>query len=239
MAVQSPQEREHYNQWMKEQANERTSINSTMAGANSSKQEYTDEQLQMDSVNQELEYDAALADQQQQVAARQLRTQKMQKLQSQDQTRVAKAIYTGPPPKKFGTGSFIVAFTLAAVKDAIDFFTLGWVGVLVNIIVLPSLIMIMIMSGSGIKEFLKKRKSALMGIGVLEFIPFLSFIPAWTVAVLWAKIESDLGTKISVKGAAKAAGNMKKTAQMRLLRRMQARKARQERGQQEQQDIEG
>ena len=90
------------------------------------------------------------------------------------------------------------------------------------------------MSGSGIKDFLNKRKSALMGVGILEFIPFLSFVPAWTIAVLWAKIESDLGVKISAKGAAKAAGGMKKTAQMRLLRRMQARRARQE-----QQDIEG
>ncbi len=109
--------------------------------------------------------------------------------------------------KGMGMFTFGAAFVLAAVKDIIDFFTLGWIGTIINIVVVGALLLIMLFSSPSTKEFLKKRKVILAGGAFVEFLPVLSFVPVWTLAVIWSMIESRIG-KVSLTTAAKKASPM-------------------------------
>ena len=77
---------------------------------------------------------------------------------------------------------------LAAAKDFIDFLSLGIVGTIVNVAVTMAFVAILLFQGKTMKNM--QKKWIRYGLAaLLEFIPFISFIPSWTLSVVWDKLS--------------------------------------------------
>ncbi|MBU0598668.1 hypothetical protein KKF61_06825 [Patescibacteria group bacterium] len=116
------------------------------------------------------------------------RQKKLDKQASEEATADSAA---GKQQKGMGNIGFMLIFMLAGVKDLIDFLSLGWIGTLVNIAVTPTIILVLMLQGQSMKDLVTKRKALIAGGILAEFIPFVSFIPAWTLGVLWLKLEAS------------------------------------------------
>lgn len=75
----------------------------------------------------------------------------------------------------------VFIFSLALIKDVLDIFSLGWIGILANIIIVPILWFWVF----GKMSFIKKRiwRRFLVYI-FIEFIPFISVVPVWSFFVV-------------------------------------------------------
>ncbi len=83
---------------------------------------------------------------------------------------------------------FMLTLGLAAVKDIIDFLSLGWLGTIVNIAVTTAFVAILLFQGSSMKKM--KKRWIRYGIAALaEFIPFVSILPFWSGSVIWDKMS--------------------------------------------------
>lgn len=161
-------------------------------------------QGQDETTRQESEFNAVLADQEQQIVARELRAQKLQEVQSKDQVRATKAIYTGPrppPPKKIGIFSFAGMLALGVMKDLIDFVDWGILGTVLNIVPIMGILLIVVITGGSLMEFMNKKKYILGSGAALEFLPIIAFLPIWTLSIFWLYIESRRGKPVSGKVA--------------------------------------
>jgi hypothetical protein len=75
----------------------------------------------------------------------------------------------------------IMVFILAVLKDFTDLLSFGLLGVLTNIIAWIAIRMYLFRKVGFIKRWLYKRYVFTL---ILEFIPFISMIPQWTIFVL-------------------------------------------------------
>ncbi|MFA6496454.1 MAG: hypothetical protein WCV50_05025, partial [Patescibacteria group bacterium] len=145
-------------------------------------------------------------------AAQQLQQSKMQQQEaSQKEKEAEEQAQAGGQQQKSGMGwaTFTLCLGLSVLKDLVDILGVGWVGVVVNIIVYPSMFLLLFASGMGMKEFLKKRKVVILAAPLLEFIPFLSILPIWTLTIIYAKFQSSAIGQV-VEGKAKTVLNAKK-----------------------------
>jgi len=88
---------------------------------------------------------------------------------------------------------FLLTLSIAALKDAIDLittlFTVGLFGTILNVGVTIALGAILIFQGSSLKS---TKKIAKWGISMIaEFIPIISLLPAWTIAVVMERTGLD------------------------------------------------
>jgi hypothetical protein len=100
---------------------------------------------------------------------------------------------------------FAASLFLAGVKDLIDFLSLGTLGTIINIFVTGAFTIILLMRGSKLNK--SKALARYVVAAIIEFIPFLNFMPTWTISVLWEKLEKKLPASMQV--VSKAAGDNK------------------------------
>jgi hypothetical protein len=97
----------------------------------------------------------------------------------------------GTPPQPRGNNLlFGLSLTLALIKDIFDFFDivdLGLIGIFINFIPTAAFGLILLLQGSSINKKKAVQKKALAAIA--EFIPIVSFLPWWTISVIWEKVE--------------------------------------------------
>lgn len=118
-----------------------------------------------------------------------------------------------PTAAKMGGLTFYALLGLSVVKDIVDFIGLGVAGTIVNIVVVCLFVLIILVQGAGaLRDFIKKRKYILMLGAVAEFIPFVELLPVWTLAVLWARMETSKGGQVALQQVEKKyAPALKKT----------------------------
>lgn len=100
---------------------------------------------------------------------------------------------------------FAVSLFLAGLKDLLDFLgieTIGILGTIINVVITAAFSLILLMRGSKLNS--NKALVRYIAAAVIEFIPVLNFLPTWTIAVLWEKLEKRLPANLQV--TAKAAG---------------------------------
>ncbi len=85
-------------------------------------------------------------------------------------------------------GVFYGLLLLSAVKDASDFFTLGTGGTFINIATVMAYAMIIISQPVAARRLIFKRN---VGPAILEFIPFVSGLPLYTISIIYMKIKMD------------------------------------------------
>jgi len=83
---------------------------------------------------------------------------------------------------------FMLTLSLAAVKDLIDFVSLGIIGTLINVVVTLAFMAILLFQGSSMKK-MKKRWIRYGIAAVAEFIPVISILPFWSGSVIWDRIS--------------------------------------------------
>jgi len=83
---------------------------------------------------------------------------------------------------------FMLTLGLAFIKDLIDFFSLGWIGTIVNVGVTTAFVAILLFQGSSMKK-MKKRWIRYGAAALVEFIPFVSILPFWSISVIWDKLS--------------------------------------------------
>lgn len=92
----------------------------------------------------------------------------------------------------FSGGNFITVLLLSVLKDFVDIVAIGTIGVLINIPITIFLFIVFFMQLSVIKKYLLKRFIWPM---IIEFIPFLSIFPAYTISTIWLKMKIDKRNK--------------------------------------------
>ncbi len=102
---------------------------------------------------------------------------------------------------------FAASLFLAGIKDLLDFLSLGTLGTFINIFISGAFAIILLMRGSKLNK--SKTLVRYIAAAIIEFIPFLNFIPTWTLSVLWEKLEKKLPASMQVAGKAAGDGNEK------------------------------
>ena len=115
-----------------------------------------------------------------------------------------------------GMVTFMVSVGLASIKDVIDlistFISVGLIGSAINFIVTGALALILIIQGSSLKRagVLKKYVKRYGITAIAEFIPIISFLPLWIIAVILARREAMKKRSSKQEAMLKLKNNLKK-----------------------------
>lgn len=127
----------------------------------------------------------------------------LQKLRNKERDKQTEISSEQTQKKSTNSVFFGIALSLSIIKDIIDALSLGILGTIINIIVIGLIIIVAIYSGQSVKEILNKRKLVIGSSAVIEFIPFVSILPVWTISIIWMWLEDRKGKPVDVEHATK------------------------------------
>ncbi|MDD5040012.1 MAG: hypothetical protein PHY34_02575 [Patescibacteria group bacterium] len=110
---------------------------------------------------------------------------------------------TGKPLKPIPTLPFAMMLALAIMKDGVDFFDWGFLGVVLNLIPIMGITIIVLITGGSLSNFISKKKWLFASGAAVEFIPIIGFMPIWTITIIWMWIEGKRQKPVSGRVAAR------------------------------------
>jgi len=205
MVALTEQERAQKQAWQQRQTSSGTLPEQAMSGQDGGQEE--DGELEGED-EPEIESEEAADRARQEMDKIKLAARKQQTLQQSDSAEKQEQTDNEEEAQK-PSGDNMILFAaslfLAAVKDLIDFLSLGTLGTIINIFVTGAFTIILLMRGSKLNK--SKALARYVVAAIIEFIPFLNFMPTWTISVLWEKLEKKLPASMQV--VSKAAGDNK------------------------------